>query len=82
MFEEYKITNCKVLNDYKISLVFADGASGTVDLKHLAGKGVFKLWNDYNEFKKVSIHPETKTIFWAKDLDLDPINLRNHLIKN
>ncbi len=80
-FEQYKITNCKALNDYKAEIAFADGVSGIVDLKHLSGKGVFKIWDDYEEFKKVFIHPESETICWAKELDLDPINLRNHLVQ-
>jgi hypothetical protein len=79
MFEEYKIINCEPLDDYKVKIIFADGVSGTADLKHLAGKGVFKLWNDYSEFKKVLIHPITKTICWPDEIDLDPINLKNHL---
>lgn len=79
MFEKYHITNCKALDNYQVQLSFADGASGTVDLKHLAGKGVFEIWNDYKRFKEVYIDQESKTICWEKDIDLDPINLRNHL---
>jgi hypothetical protein len=81
MFEQYRITNCKALNDYKVEITFADGVSGIADLKHLSGKGVFKIWDDYGEFKKVFIHPFTKTLCWADELDLDPINLKNHLVQ-
>ncbi len=79
MFEKYHITNCKALENYEIQLSFADGAQGIVNLKHLVGKGVFKIWDDYNKFKEVYIDQESKTICWNSNIDLDPINLRNHL---
>ncbi len=79
MFEKYHITNFKVLENYQLQLNFADGVSGIADLKHLVGKGVFKIWNDYNKFKAVFIDPESKTICWEGDIDLDPVNLKNNL---
>jgi len=51
----YKITDVKILSDYNIWLKCSDGTEGTVNLSHLVGKGVFSLWNNYKEFKKVSI---------------------------
>ena len=50
----YKITDVKVLSDYNIRLKYSDGTEGTVNLSCLVGKGVFSLWNNYEEFKKVS----------------------------
>lgn len=82
MLTQYQITDCRALNDYKVEITFADGVSGIADLKHLAGKGVFKIWDNYNEFEKVFIHPVTKTICWKDEIDLDPINLKRHLISN
>ena len=32
--EMHKITELKVLEDYKLDLTFADGTSGTVDFSH------------------------------------------------
>lgn len=31
---------------YSVLLSYADGASGVVDLSHLAGQGIFTAWND------------------------------------
>ena len=48
-----KILEMRPLDAYKIWLKFDDGIAGEVDLSHLAGKGVFSLWNNYENFKKV-----------------------------
>ena len=42
-----KILEARPLDGYKIWLKFDDGISGEVDLSHLAGKGVFELWKNY-----------------------------------
>ena len=31
---------------YRIWLRYSDGEEGEVDLSHLVGKGVFKVWDD------------------------------------
>src|SRR2546430_5008078 len=48
--------------NYHIYLEFSDGTKGEVDLSALAGQGVFKVWSDYDFFKKVHIgqHREIK----------------------
>ena len=79
MLEEYNIISCKPHSNYRLELVFADGKSGIVDLSHLAHKGVFTLWDDYSEFKKVSINPISGTICWGDRIDLDPIVLKNQI---
>lgn len=79
MLDEYKIIACFPLDDYKVDLTFSDGKQGVVDLKYLVGRGVFACWNDYDEFKKVSIDPFTKTICWGEEIDLDPVNLREKI---
>jgi len=48
----HKITNVKVLHNYKLELEYDDGRQGMVDLSHLAGNGVFSLWNDYDVFRR------------------------------
>jgi hypothetical protein len=39
----------RALNDYCIFVCFDDGMQGTVDLKHLAHKGVFRAWSGKNK---------------------------------
>src|SRR5688572_13291421 len=69
-----KILETRPLTDYKIWLKFDDGTSGEVDLSHLAGKGVFTFWNDYENFKKVSIG-NGRSLSWSDEIDLDADSL-------
>ena len=43
------------LDRYRLWVKYSDGVEGIADLSDLVGKGVFALWNDYEEFKKVHI---------------------------
>ncbi|GAB4407623.1 MAG: hypothetical protein Kow00123_20570 [Anaerolineales bacterium] len=61
----------KPLENYRIWIKFSDGCEGVVDLSDLAGKGVFALWNDYQEFQKVHIGPGGE-IAWSDQIDLCP----------
>ena len=54
-----------------MSLRFDDGASGTVDLSHLAGRGVFRAWLQEGVFEQLSISPIGE-LQWPGDLDLCP----------
>ncbi len=67
----HKITEVKVLEDYRLELTFADGTQGTVDLSHLAGKGVFTLWNAYDTFREVRIGSSGELV-WGEQIDLCP----------
>ncbi len=70
----HKIIKADVLDGYRLDLVFQDGTHGTVDLSDLAGRGVFSLWNDYAEFRKVRIGT-TGELVWADQIDLCPDSL-------
>lgn len=65
-----KILEARPLDGYKIWLKFNDGTAGEVDLSHLAGKGVFTFWNDYENFKNVSIE-HGRWLSWSDEIDLD-----------
>ena len=67
----HKITQVEAMEGYHISLSFADGTSGEVDLSDLAGRGVFAAWRDYAEFQKVMIG-ETGELIWPNEVDLCP----------
>ena len=45
-----------------------------MDLSHLAGKGVFSIWNDPNAFESVRIGPSGE-IMWSDEVDLCPDSL-------
>ena len=67
----FRPTEVKTLENYKIWVKYDDGIEGTVDLSHLAGKGVFSLWNDYKEFEKVFIS-KSGGIAWTDQVDICP----------
>ncbi len=52
---------------------FADGVTGVLDLSGMAGKGVFKVWDEGDLF----FHPyisETGSISWNEQVDIDANN--------
>lgn len=61
----------KALERYRIWVKYSDGIEGIVDLSDLAGKGVFTLWDDEQEFRKVYIGPGGE-IAWGDRIDLCP----------
>ena len=70
----HKVTNAKVMRDYRLELLFDDGICGAVDLSDLVGKGVFSLWRDYREFEQARIGPLGELV-WSDQIDLCPDSL-------
>ena len=66
-----KVTQVEVLDGWKLDLTFDDGASGVVDVSHLAGKGVFELWLDRGAFEAARIGPSGE-LAWGDGIDLCP----------
>ena len=62
----------KPLDGYKIWIEFEDGVQGEADLSRLAGKGVFKAWDDRELFNTVRIHFPYRAIVWG---DSDALGL-------
>jgi len=72
----HNIIKAECLQPYKIKIRFSDNIEGIVDLSDLAGKGVFKFWNDPKNFNDVKIDPQTHTIMWDNGkIDLCPDSL-------
>jgi hypothetical protein len=69
-----KITDAKVAGRFQVFLRFDDGTSGTVDLGHLAGRGVFSAWLQEGVFERLSVG-EDGALHWPGDLDLCPDSL-------
>jgi len=61
----------KPLSGYRIWLRYTDGVTGEVDLSHLAGRGVFKVWADRKVFESVHVG-QSGAIAWTEDIDLCP----------
>ncbi len=57
------------LPNCRLWLRYDDGAQGEVDLSDLAGRGVFKAWNDAEFFRSVKIGPQGE-LAWSDDVDL------------
>ena len=70
----HRIVGVETRDNHCLALTFADGVQGVVDLSHLAGRGVFALWDDYDEFRKVRIG-DTGELVWADEIDLCPDSL-------
>ena len=70
-----KLLEVKVVKDYTLFLRFSDGTTGTADLEHLAGKGVFSKWTDPGFFRSVTIDPESNALAWGQEIDICPDTL-------
>jgi len=70
----HKVIKVNVLENYRLDLTFADSTRGIADLSDLAGSGVFKLWDSYDEFKMVKIG-DTGELIWRDQIDLCPDSL-------
>ena len=67
----YKAIEVKALPGYAVWVRFADGTEGQVDLSHLAGRGVFSLWDDSSAFQNVHIGSHGE-IVWNDEVELCP----------
>ncbi len=70
-----QIISIQGIEKYKLHVLFNDGTEGIYDAGHLAGKGVFKIWDINNNFEKVFISPESGAITWPGEIDIDTINV-------
>lgn len=72
----YDIIKAKYIKDFQIKLEFADGSSGTANLKNIIQKGgIFSELKDLKKFKQFFIHEELKVLTWANDIDIAPETL-------
>jgi hypothetical protein len=61
----------KALPNWRIWLRYDDGVAGELDLSDLAGRGVFKAWNDPAFFDSVHLASHGG-IEWGDDIDICP----------
>jgi len=69
-----RIVGVAVAGCFRVTLTFADGSEGTVDLAPwIEGRrGVFAALQDPAFFSRVTVDPEAGTIVWPNGADLDP----------
>ena len=65
----------KTLDNFKLWLKFSDGIEGVADLESVAGKGVFKVFEEPGFFSKAYIAYNGNAIAWNEELDVDALNL-------
>jgi len=61
----------KALAGYKIWIKYEDGVEGEINLSDLAGRGIFKIWQEPGVFEKVTIG-KSGAVKWSDDVELCP----------
>lgn len=67
----FKLVAVKALPGCRLELRYADGVEGEIDLSHLAGQGVFHLWDTPGAFERVRLG-EYGQLAWNDDIELCP----------
>lgn len=72
----FDIIEAKYIDEYKVRLVFENGATGEVDLQEYAQKGgVFSGFRNKNYFMKLYVNKDLGTICWPDGQDIAPETL-------
>ena len=68
------VTDVEPLEGHSIRVTFSDGAIKEIDLEDLFGAGgVFDpIRKDPGIFEQVRVNPESRTVEWPGEVDLDP----------
>lgn len=64
-----KILEVAYVSDYLISVKFADGSAGIIDLNDFVTKGIFKNLQDKEKFAKV--YTTGYSVAWSNELEID-----------
>lgn len=59
---------------FRLWLRFSDDVEGEVDLSHLAGRGVFEIWDEPGVFESVRLGP-AGSVAWNDEIELCPDSL-------
>jgi len=74
MTEIIYVTDVVPLEGYRIRATFSDGAIKEIDLSELlaAGGVLAPIYEQREIFEQVHVNPESRTVEWPGDVDLDP----------
>ena len=75
-----KPVEVKPLQNFRLWLRYDDETAGEVNLSDLAGRGVFKAWEDQVFFREVRLGNYGE-ITWSDEIDLCPDSLYMRLTK-
>lgn len=67
-----RVVACRAEQGYRLWIRFEDGVEGDVYLGNLLEISAFRLWQDIDEFFKVSVDPDVATVTWDGGIRLDP----------
>jgi len=67
-----RILEVRYVSGYTVHLKFSDGAEGDVDLSDRLFGPVFEPLKDIDEFRKVTLDPDIRTIVWPNGADFAP----------
>jgi hypothetical protein len=76
------VVGVAVIGDYRLRLLFDDGAAGDVDFSSADWKGVFEPLRDAEYFAQVKVDTEAATIVWPNGADMAPETLYQEARKN
>ena len=76
-----EVTKAEYIEEYRIQIVFNNGASGVVDLKDALWGAMFEKLKDYNIFRKFEVSDVVHTIRWENDADLAPEYLYEKMVE-
>jgi len=72
----YDVVEGEAREGFTLWVRFEDGLEGAVDLSDLAGKGVFRRWEENpEEFGEARVDPDSGTVVWPGGLDVAPDRL-------
>jgi hypothetical protein len=74
-----EVVHAEYVRDFIISVRFADGQAGTVDLHDVLQGPMFEPLKNKDMFRQFSIHPQFKTLCWDNGADIAPEFLYEHL---
>ena len=74
-----RIVEARYISGFKVWIRFSDGAEGGVDLSRELTGPMFEPLRNVEEFKRLKLHPELRTLVWPNGADLAPEFLRERL---
>lgn len=69
---DYDVMEARYVRDFVVWLRFRDGTAGQVDLGPELWGEVFEPLRDVEYFRKLTVHPEFKTLVWPNGADFAP----------
>ncbi len=66
-----KLVEVKPQSSFRLWVEYDDGAEGAVDLSDLAGRGVFRKWDQSGAFEDVRLGLQGQ-ISWGEEIELCP----------